>query len=114
MCPLEAKSSTSNTTQADKSCGLRMSRVKTMTDEKAELTQLLQAWQNGDEAALQSLTPLVQAELHRLARYYMAGERKEHTLQATALINEAWLRLLDWPNANWQDRAHLLAVSGAL
>src|SRR5262245_35958664 len=79
-----------------------------------EVTLLLKAWQKGDEAALQSLTPLVQAELHRLARYYMAGERNEHTLQATALINEAWMRLMDWPNANWQDRAHFFAVSAQL
>jgi len=78
------------------------------------VTQLLQSWQNGDEAALQSLTPLVQAELHRLARHYMAGERQEHTLQATALINEAWLRLIDWHNVSWQNRAHFFAVSAQL
>ena len=91
-----------------------------MSDENAgqftrpEVTRLLKAWQSGDASALQSLTPLVQSELYRLARHFMAGERKEHTLQATALINEAWLRLIEWPNANWQNRAHFFAVSAQL
>jgi RNA polymerase sigma factor (TIGR02999 family) len=79
-----------------------------------EVTQLLRAWQDGDEAALQKLTPLVQAELHRLARRYMARERIDHTLQPTALINEAWMRLIDWRNADWQNRAHFFAVSAQL
>jgi len=79
-----------------------------------EVTQLLRAWQNGDEAALETLTSLVQAELHRLARHYMARERVDHTLQPTALINEAWLRLTDWRNANWQNRAHFFAISAQL
>jgi RNA polymerase sigma factor (TIGR02999 family) len=79
-----------------------------------EVTQLLRAWQNGDEAALETLTSLVQAELHRLARHYMARERVDHTLQPTALINEAWLRLIDWRNANWQNRAHFFAISAQL
>src|SRR5215510_8878399 len=79
-----------------------------------EVTQLLRAWQNGDESALETLTSLVQAELHRLARHYMAGERVDHTLQPTALINEAWMRLIDWRNANWQNRAHFFAISAQL
>src|SRR5215510_7747767 len=79
-----------------------------------EVTQLLRAWQNGDESALETLTSLVQAELYRLARRYMAGERIDHTLQPTALINEAWLRLIDWRNANWQNRAHFFAISAQL
>ena len=79
-----------------------------------EVTQLLKSWQEGDEAALTALTSIVQAELHRLARHYMAGERADHTLQATALINEAWLRLIDWQNANWQSRTHFFAVSAQL
>src|SRR5262245_25117397 len=80
----------------------------------SEVTQLLKAWQNGDEAALGVLTSLVQAELHRMARHYMAGERIDHTLQPTALINEAWLRLIDWRNANWQNRAHFFAISAQM
>ena len=79
-----------------------------------EITQLLRDWQNGEQDALKRLTPMVQAELHRLARHYMAGEHKQHTLQATALINEAWLRLIDWRAANWQNRAHFFAVSAQL
>ena len=85
-----------------------------MSPAPSEVTQLLRAWQNGDEAALETLTSLVQAELHRLARHYMAGERVDHTLQPTALINEAWLRLIDWRNANWQNRAHFFAISAQL
>jgi RNA polymerase sigma factor (TIGR02999 family) len=85
-----------------------------MTANEVEVTQLLKAWQSGDETALEKLTPLVQSELYRLARRYMGGERIEHTLQATALINEAWLRLIDWRNATWQNRAHFFAVSAQL
>jgi len=84
------------------------------TPNPAEVTELLRHWQDGDPASLEKLAPLVQAELHRLARHYMAGENKQHTLQATALINEAWLRLIDWRNANWQNRAHFFAVSAQL
>src|SRR5262249_13234420 len=62
----------------------------------------------------ETLTSLVQTELHRLARHYMAGERVDHTLQPTALINEAWMRLIDWRNANWQNRAHFFAISAQL
>src|SRR5215470_17431940 len=80
----------------------------------SEVTQLLRAWQNGDEAALETLTSLVQKELYRLARRYMAGERIDHTLQPTALINEAWMRLIDWRNANWQNRAHFFAISAQI
>ena len=84
------------------------------TPPSRDVTQLLRAWQEGDGAALQDLTTLVEAELHRLARRYMAGERTEHTLQPTALINEAWLRLIDWRNVSWQSRAHFFAVSAQL
>jgi RNA polymerase sigma factor (TIGR02999 family) len=84
------------------------------TPPSRDVTQLLRAWQDGDEAALQELTALVEAELHRLARRYMAGERAGHTLQPTALINEAWLRLIDWRNVSWQSRAHFFAVSAQL
>ncbi len=75
-----------------------------------DATQLLHAWGEGDKSALEKLTPLVHQELHRLARHYMRGERPDHTLQATALVNEAYLRLIDWKNARWQNRAHFVAV----
>ena len=71
-----------------------------------EVTQLLLAWSHGDQAALEQLTPLVYAELHRLAKRYLGGERRGHTLQTTALVNEAYLRLIDWKNVEWQNRAH--------
>jgi RNA polymerase sigma factor (TIGR02999 family) len=79
-----------------------------------EITQLLRAWSDGDQAALDELSSLVQAELRRLARRYLAGERPGHSLQATALINEVWLRLIDWKNVSWQNRAHFFAVSAQL
>jgi RNA polymerase sigma factor (TIGR02999 family) len=79
-----------------------------------EVTQLLKAWTSGDEQALEKLTPLVYAQLHRLAQRYMAGERSGHTLQATALVNEVYLRLVDCGQINWQDRAHFFAVSARL
>jgi RNA polymerase sigma-70 factor, ECF subfamily len=75
-----------------------------------EVTQLLRAWGEGDERALGHLTPLVYDELHRAAKRYMARERPGHTLQATALVNEVYLRLVDSARANWQDRAHFFAV----
>jgi len=78
------------------------------------VTQLLLAWQNGDEEALEKLTPLVYNELHRLAGSYMRGERADHTLQTTALINEAYLRLVDMKNMEWQGRAHFVGVCAKL
>jgi len=79
-----------------------------------EVTQLLLAWSHGDQAALEQLTPLVYAELHRLAKRYLGGERRGHTLQTTALVNEAYLRLIDWKNVEWQNRAHFFGVSAQL
>jgi RNA polymerase sigma factor (TIGR02999 family) len=76
-----------------------------------EVTQLLQAWSGGDEQALGELIPLIHKELHQLARRYMAGESPGHTLQTTALVNEAYLRLVDVKNVNWQNRAHFFGVS---
>jgi RNA polymerase sigma factor (TIGR02999 family) len=76
-----------------------------------EVTQLLGAWSGGDERALEKLIPLVQPELHRLAHHYMSRERAGHTLQTTALVNEAYLRLADQTNPNWQNRAHFFAVA---
>ncbi len=75
-----------------------------------QVTQLLQAWSGGEESALEKLVPLVYSELHRLARRYMAREQPGHTLQVTALVSEAYLRLVDSPQANWQNRAHFFAV----
>ena len=85
-----------------------------MTSAPRDITRLLLAWNNGDEAALEELTPLVYAELHRLARRYMGRERSGHTLQTSALVNEAYLRLIDWKNVRWQNRAHFFAVSAQL
>jgi len=79
-----------------------------------EVSQLLRAWSSGDEAALQRLIPLVYEELHRIARRYMGRERKGHTLQTSALVNEAYLRLVDWKNVEWQNRAHFFAVSAQM
>jgi len=79
-----------------------------------DITHLLMAWQRGDDRALEQLTPLVYGEMHRLANAYMRGERPDHTLQATALINEAYLRLVDWRNVEWKDRAHFLSVCAKL
>ena len=79
-----------------------------------EVTRLLVAWGDGDAAALERLAPLVEAELHRLARRYMRRERPGHTLQTTALVNEAYLKLVDCKNVRWQDRAHFFGISARL
>ena len=79
-----------------------------------ELTKLLIAWNSGDPNALEKLTPFVYEELHRLAKRYMAGERSNHTLQATAVVNEAYLRLIDWQRVHWQNRAHFIGVAANL
>jgi RNA polymerase sigma factor (TIGR02999 family) len=80
----------------------------------ANVTQLLVSWTNGDAAALDALTPLVHQELRRLASQCMAGERPGHILQATALVNEAYLRLIDWKDVRWQNRAHFFAVAAQI
>lgn len=82
-----------------------------MDDSKANITQLLVAWGQGDQQALEALTPHVQQELHRLAAHYMAGERPGHMLQATALVNEAYLKLIDWSSVQWADRAHFFGMA---
>lgn len=84
------------------------------THSPQEITRLLLAWGEGDESALASLTPMVEAELRRRAHRYMRGERAGHTLQTTALVNEAYLRLVDSKNVRWQNRAHFFAVSAQL
>ncbi len=79
-----------------------------------EITELLLAWSDGDKEALEKLTPLVYQELHRLAQGYLRGERASHTLQTSALVNEAYLRLIDASRMRWQNRAHFFAVSAQL
>lgn len=84
------------------------------TADQEQLTGLLQAWSDGDKQALEKLAPRVHQELHRLAGRYMAGERPNHPLQTTALINEAYIRLIGWKNVRWQNRAHFFGVSARL
>ena len=83
-------------------------------DSSSEVTQLLITWSDGDESALEKLAPLVQAELQRIARHYLQQEQPGHLLQTTALVNEAWLRLIDWRHVNWQNRAHFFSVAAQL
>jgi RNA polymerase sigma factor (TIGR02999 family) len=80
----------------------------------AEITGLLRAWSGGDQAALDRLVPAVYDELRRIARGYVLHERPGHTLQATALVNEAYLRLIEIQNVGWQDRAHFFAVGAQI
>jgi RNA polymerase sigma factor (TIGR02999 family) len=79
-----------------------------------DATQLLHAWSEGDETALEQLMPLVESELHRLARAYMRRERDGHTLQATALVNEVFLRLAHGSNPRWQNQAHFVGIAARL
>ena len=79
-----------------------------------EVTQLLQKWSDGDSEALESLTPIIYSELHKIARRYMGRERAGHTLQTTALVNEAYVRLINWKNAKFENRAHFFGVSAQL
>jgi RNA polymerase sigma factor (TIGR02999 family) len=79
--------------------------------ETGDISRLLRAWSDGDQDALKSLTPIVYAELHGLARRYLRRERAGHSLQTSALVNEAYLRLVDYRRMQWQDRSHFFAVS---
>ena len=79
-----------------------------------EITRLLVAWSDGDESALAQLAPIIHSELHRLAHHYMSRERPGHLLQTSALVNEAYVRLIDWKNVRWQNRAHFFGVSAQL
>src|SRR5260370_34708605 len=79
-----------------------------------EVTRLLLDWSNGDKAAVDRLMPLVYDELRRLARYHMGRERSGHTLQTTALVNEAYLRLVDQRSVQWQNRAHFFGIASQL
>jgi RNA polymerase sigma factor (TIGR02999 family) len=88
-----------------------MNKAAKAPSEATDVSALLRAWSNGDQHALEVLTPIVYEELHRLARRYIRRERSGHSLQATALVNEAYLRLTDYNRMQWQDRAHFFAVS---
>ncbi len=79
-----------------------------------ETTRLLRAWASGDQAALEQLTPRVYKELRRIAGHFMKNERPDNTIQATALVHEAYLRLIDITNVDWQHRAHFFAVSATM
>src|SRR5262252_11217022 len=83
-------------------------------DASADITELLRAWTEGNQGALGELTPAVYVELHRLAHRCMRRERPGHSLQTTALVNEAYLRLVDYTRMQWQNRAHFFAVSAQL
>ena len=85
-----------------------------MSTAQHQVTQLLQEWSEGDENALAKLMPLVHEELHRLAHQYMKRESAGHVLQTSALINEAYLRLVDQPQIRWQDRAHFFGIAARL
>ena len=87
---------------------------KLNTPNSGEVSILLRAWSDGDQGALDRLTPIVYQELRRLARRYMRQERAGHSLQTTALVNEAYLRLVDYKRMRWQNRAHFFAVSAQL
>jgi RNA polymerase sigma-70 factor (ECF subfamily) len=86
----------------------------TQTPRQHAITELLAEWRDGNQSALDALYPLVYDELHRLARRYMSRERKGHTLQTTALINEAYVRLVDQKNVQWANRSHFFAISAQI
>ena len=79
-----------------------------------EVTGLLVAWGEGDREALERLSPMVDVELRRIAQSYLSRERSDHILQTTALVNEAWMRLIDWQKSSWQNRAHFFGVAASL
>jgi RNA polymerase sigma factor (TIGR02999 family) len=89
-------------------------RILDIPADIGQVTGLLLAWGRGDQAAFDQLVPLVHAELHRIASRCMAGERAGHSLQATALVNEAYVRLIDAQRVRWQDRAHFLAMAARM
>jgi RNA polymerase sigma factor (TIGR02999 family) len=85
-----------------------------MSGSSSEITQLLVDWNNGDQSALEKLLPLVEKELHRLAHSYMRRESPDHTLQTTALVNEAYLKLVDQKHTRWQNRAHFYGIAAQI
>jgi len=88
--------------------------MTTPSSTRQEITQLLGEWSGGDDGALEKLVPLVQPELHRLAHHYMSRERAGHTLQTTAVLNEAYLRLVDDTKPVWQGRSHFIAAAAQM
>jgi RNA polymerase sigma factor (TIGR02999 family) len=88
--------------------------VRRMTSEAPTITQLLVEWSHGNQQALDRLTPLVYDELRRMARTYLRRERPDHTLQATALVHEAYLRLVDQHSVSWQNRAHFFGIASQM
>ena len=84
------------------------------TPSSQEVTRLLLAWRNGDQEALERLTPLVYAELRRMAHRFMRRERPDHTLQSSALVNEAYIRLIDCHQVDWQNRAHFFGIAAQM
>jgi RNA polymerase sigma-70 factor, ECF subfamily len=88
--------------------------AKAPTPSAGEVSTLLRAWGSGDRTALDKLAPIVYEELRRLAHYYLKGERSDHSLQTTALVNEAYVRLVDYKRMRWENRAHFFAVSAQL
>jgi RNA polymerase sigma-70 factor (ECF subfamily) len=91
-----------------------MGRTAQAGETQPDVSALLRRWSNGDQGSLEKLTPIVYDELRRLARRYMRAERPGHSLQTTALVNEAYTRLVDYKRMQWQDRAHFFAVSAQL
>lgn len=85
-----------------------------MDSSTPNITQLLTAWRAGDQQAMEDLAPILQQELHRVASHYMRGERPGHILQTTALVNEVYVRLIDWKNVEWQSRAQLFAIASQI
>ena len=85
-----------------------------MTPSSQDVTRLLLAWRNGDQEALERLTPLVYGELRRMAHRFMRRERPDHTLQSSALVNEAYIRLIDCHQVDWQNRAHFFGIAAQM
>jgi RNA polymerase sigma factor (TIGR02999 family) len=96
---------------SSRSCDTLTNSILSMS---SDITHMLAAWRNGDASALEKLTPLVYNELHNLARAYLSRERPGHMLQPTALVNEAFLRLLEWQPDQWESRTHFFAVAASL
>lgn len=92
----------------------RFKNFASMSSVSSDTTDLLLAWNDGDQEALNRLMPLVYDELRRLARHYLRGERADHTLQPTALVHEAWLRLVQTNRMSWQHRAHFIGVAAEM
>jgi RNA polymerase sigma factor (TIGR02999 family) len=94
--------------------GLQSRRIPAVPRPNTDVTRLLRRWRDGDDEALHALVPVVETELRRLARGYMRRERRDHTLQTTALVNEAFIRIAGARDLDWQDRAHFFAISARL